>query len=248
MNDASTNPGQTPADRPLQVHVLADDTDRSGGYVTERLREHGAELTWIDRDTIDSPWSATGVDLVLSLGSERSAHEPRWAHVVEAESDVVRVALGSGVPVMAICYGAQLVARALGGTSYRGDGAEIGWRRVDTLDEVLCPEGPWGQFHQDVLSPPPTARVIGSSWFGPQCFVDEAFGARVIAWQFHPEVTPETFSRWVDESADLVRVSGSEPSELKRQALANATRSRLAAFALVDAALDHLGVAVPRPV
>lgn len=232
--------------RPLQVHVVADDTDRDGGYVTERLRELGAELTWIDRDEIPHPWSARDVDLVLSLGSERAAHDPRWVDAVEAESDLVRVALGSGVPVMAICFGAQLVARALGGTSYRGDGAEVGWKRVDTLDEVLCPEGPWGQFHQDVLSPPPTSRVIGSSWFGPQCFLDEAFGARVIAWQFHPEVTPETYLRWVDESADLVRVSGGEPGELKRQALANATRSRREAFALVDAALQHLGVQVPQ--
>ena len=234
-----------PADadaRPLQVHVVADDTDRTGGYVTERLREHGAELTWLDRDDLPRPWRADDVDLVLALGSERSAHDPRWADVVEAESDVVRVALGSGVPVMAICYGAQLVARALGGTSYRGDGAEIGWRRVDTLDPVLCPEGPWGQFHQDVLAPPPTSRVLGSSWFGPQCFVDDAFGARVIAWQFHPEVTPETYLRWVDESADLVRAAGEDPAGLKRQALANAARSRLAAFALVDAALGYLEV------
>jgi GMP synthase (glutamine-hydrolysing) len=230
------------ATEPLQVHVVADDTDREGGYVTERLRERGAELTWLDRDELPRPWSASGVDLVLSLGSERSAHDPRWAHVVEAESDLVRVALGSGVPVMAICYGAQLVARALGGTSYRGDGVEVGWRRVDTLDDVLCPEGPWGQFHQDVVSPPPTSRVVASSWFGPQCFLDDAFGARVVAWQFHPEVTPETYLRWVDESADLVRVSGSSPEELKRQALAHAVRSRLAAHRLVDDALAWLRV------
>ncbi len=228
--------------QPLQVHVVADDTDREGGYVTERLRELGAELTWLDRDELPRPWSASGVDLVLSLGSERSAHEPRWADVVEAESDLVRVALGSGVPVMAICYGAQLVARALGGTSFRGDGVEVGWRRVDTLDEVLCPEGPWGQFHQDVVTPPPTSRVVGSSWFGPQCFVDDSFGARLIAWQFHPEVTPGTYLRWVEESADLVRVSGSSPEELKRQALANAARSRLAAHRLVDEAVAWLEV------
>jgi GMP synthase (glutamine-hydrolysing) len=227
---------------PLRVHVVADDTDREGGYVTERLRERGAELTWLDRDELPRPWSASGVDLVLSLGSERSAHDPRWADVVEAEVDLVRVALGSGVPVMAICYGAQLVARALGGTSYRGDGVEVGWRRVDTLDDVLCPEGPWGQFHQDVVTPPPTSRVVGTSWFGPQCFLDDAFGARVIAWQFHPEVTTDTFSRWVDESAALVRISGSSPEELKRQALANAVRSRLSAHRLVDDAVEWLEV------
>lgn len=228
--------------QPFQIHVVADDTDRSGGYVLERLVELGGEPTWIDRDAIPGEWSADGVDLVLLLGSERAAHDPRWSVPVELESRLVRTALGAGTPVMGICFGAQLAARALGGTSYSGDGAEVGWRRVDTLDPVLCPEGPWAQFHQDVFAPPVTARVLGSSWYGPQCFVDESRGARLIAWQFHPEVTPETFMRWVDESGDLVRVSGGDPAELKRQALARAARSRLAAHALVDAAVAHLGV------
>ena len=214
----------------MQIHVVADDTDRGGGHVVERMRELGAVLTWHDRDHLPRPWSPSGADLVLLLGSERSAHEPSSARSVEAESQMVLAALASGVPVLAICYGAQLVARALGGTSYRGDGPELGWRRVDTLDPVLCPEGPWAQFHQDVLSPPPTARVIGSSWFGPQCFVDDSLGARALAWQFHPEVTTETFTRWVDDDAGLVRAAGDDPGELKRQALAHAVRSRFAAL------------------
>lgn len=231
-----------PDAHPLVVHVVADATDRDGGHVLERLEERGAEIDWLDRDDLPRHWDADGVDLLLLLGSERSAHDPRWESVVERESDMVRVAVGTGTPVMAICYGAQLAARALGGTSYRGDGAEAGWKRIDTIDEVLCPEGPWAQFHQDVLAPPPTSTVLGHSWFGPQCFVDEAFAGRVIAWQFHPEVTTATFARWVDEDAALVRAEGSSPAELKRQALANAVRSRQAAHDLVDAALAYLRV------
>lgn len=228
----------------MKIQVVADDTDREGGYVVERLVQHGGDVEWLDRDDLPlGPDPDTA--LVLLLGSERSAHEPREAFVVKAEEQLVRAALGSGVPIMAICYGAQIVARALGGTSYRAGEPEVGWRRVDTLDPVLCPEGPWGQFHQDVLTPPPTSRVLGSSWYGPQCFIDEEFGARVIAWQFHPEVTPETYARWVESSADLVRASGADPTQLVRQALSHASRAKRAADALVDAALRHLGVAVP---
>ena len=229
----------------MRIHVVADETDREGGYVAERLRDHGFELEWLDRDSLPG-WSdlAPGA-LVLLLGSERAAHASRWQGPVAAEEALVRGALRGGVPVMGICFGAQLLARALGGTSFRGDEPEVGWRRVDTLDSVLCPEGPWAQFHSDVFAPPRQARVLGSSWYGPQCFTDESLGTPAIAWQFHPEVTPETFARWVDGDADTVRLSGADPSLLKRQALANAGRARVAAHRLVDAALDYLQVALP---
>ena len=137
---------------------------------------------------------------------------PKWKDVVEAESRFVRAALRAGTPVMGICYGAQLMARALGGTSWRADAPELGWQRVDTTDPVLCPEGPWGQMHKDVFSPGPTSRVIGTSWRGPQCIIDEAHGARAIAWQFHPEVTAPTYERWVPEG--YYGDTGDDPKEL----------------------------------
>ncbi len=182
--------------------------------------------------------------MLLLLGSAKGAHEPGNADVVKRESALARAALRADVPVMAICYGAQLLARALGGTSYEADDPELGWRRVDTIDSVLCPEGPWAQLHTDVFTAPPTARVLGTSWYGPQCFVDDSLGARSIAWQFHPEVTTETYSRWIDEDEDMIRAAGADPDELRRQALANAARSRNAAYQLTDDALEYLGVAL----
>ena len=164
--------------------------------------------------------------MFLLLGSDRGAHEPSSIDIVKRESALARAALRADVPVMAICYGAQLLARALGGTSYQADDPELGWRRVDTIDSVLCPEGPWAQLHTDVFTAPPTARVLGTSWYGPQCFVDDSLGARSIAWQFHPEVTTETYSRWIDDDEDMIRAAGADPDELKRQTLANAARSR----------------------
>ena len=229
----------------MQVYVVADDTDRDGGYVTERLRALGADLVPLDRDDLPAFESLSAADLVLLLGSDRSAHDDAAAPSVRRESALVLDALDAGVPVMGICYGAQLAARALGGTSYRADDAEIGWLRVDTLDPVLCPEGPWGQFHQDVFSPAPTSRVLGSSWVGPQCFVDESRAASLIAWQFHPEVTPETFERWLEESAAMVRETGQSPQLLRDEGRRRAAACRTAARKLVDAALTYLDVPVP---
>lgn len=226
----------------MRIHVVADAADSDGGYVAERLVQRGGDLVELDRDALPTFASIGDSDLVLLLGSEKSAHEPKWVESVTAEILLVRAALAAGTPVMGICYGAQLLARALGGTSWRADQAELGWSRVDTTDPVLCPEGPWGQMHSDVFAPGPTSRVLGTSWRGPQCIIDDSFGARAIAWQFHPEVTPATYERWVTE--EYYGDTGADAKDLIRQAHANAPRARNLAFALTDSALAYLGVDV----
>ncbi len=224
----------------MRTHVVADLVDRDGGYVVERLEQLGSEITELDRDQLPRYDPLDAPDLVLLLGSDKAAHEPKWAGVVGAESAYVRAALATGTPVMGICYGAQLMARALGGTSWRADAAELGWQRVDTTDPVLCPEGPWAQLHSDVFAPPPSSRVLGTSWRGPQCFIDDAHGARAIAWQFHPEVTPPTYERWVREGYYGDR--GVDEDDLIKQGYAHAAKSRIAAHQLTDSALLYLGV------
>ncbi|WP_159085876.1 type 1 glutamine amidotransferase [Aeromicrobium chenweiae] len=224
----------------MRIHVVADAADRDGGYVVDRLIEHGGEIIELDRDDLTAYDALGGSDLILLLGSDKSAHDDRWIVPVTDEIKLVRSALANRTPVMGICYGAQIMARALGGTSWRSDRPELGWDRVDTTDPVLCPEGPWGQMHKDVFAPGPTSLVLGTSWRGPQCFIDDAFGARAIAWQFHPEVTPQTYERWVNDA--YFGDTGEDPKDLIRQAYANAPRARNLANGLTDAALHYLGV------
>ncbi len=230
----------------MRVVVSADETDREGGYVTERLRQLGAAVEFVDRGALPDRGEVAGegprVDLLLLLGSHRSAHDPRYVRDVMAESDWVRGSLAAGTPVMGICFGAQLMARALGGHSYRMAEPEVGWVRVDSVDHVLCPIGPWGQFHHDTFVPPQNAEVLGSTWHGPQCFIEETHGARAIAWQFHPEVVPEVYAQWVAEAKTTVRAAEADADELVREARRLAPQARTRAFALVDAALDYLGV------
>ena len=227
----------------MRIHVVADAADKDGGYFFERLLQLGAELVELDRDDLPAYAAIGDTDGILLLGSDKSAHEPKWKDVVAAESTFVRDALRGGTPVMGICYGAQLMARALGGTSWRADAPELGWQRVDTVDARLCPEGPWGQMHSDVFAPPPTARVLGNSWRGPQCFVDDSLGTRSIAWQFHPEVTAQTYERWVRDTH--FGETYADEKELVRQAYAHAAATRNRAHQLVDDTLAYLGIPTP---
>lgn len=225
-----------------RIYVIADAIDADGGHLIERLEQLGAEIVYLDRDELPTYDSTLDSALIVLLGSRRSAHDPKWGDVVEAESAFVRSALDDLTPVMGICYGAQLMARALGGTSGRAAAGEIGWQHVETLDPLLCPEGPWAQFHSDVFVPPPTSQILGTSSLGPQCFVDDSLGARAIAWQFHPEVTASTYERWVNELYE----GGSQvdPIILIDQAYENESPSRTAAHRLTDSALAYLGIRV----
>jgi GMP synthase (glutamine-hydrolysing) len=226
----------------MHVLVVADRGDDDAGFVGERLAQRGGELRTVYRDALSDLGPMAPFDLVLLLGSEDAVHDQTRADVVAAESALVSTALEGGAPVLAICYGAQLVAHTLGGSVRPVVRGEVGWFEVESLDPLLCPVGPWLQFHSDVFAPPPGARVTGRSALGPQGFALDPVSGRagVVAWQFHPETTPSTLDRWVHEANGYVRQHGADPAVFARQTHARAEAARTAAHQLVDAALAHL--------
>src|SRR3954447_3644225 len=224
--------------------VIADRDDNETGYVGERLREHGYRLHCVPRPVLLDQVGelVLAAELVLLLGSADAVHDTSRATAVEAEAATVRLALSAGVPVLGICYGAQLIVHALGGSVRPVERGEVGWMEVESLDDELCGTGPWLQFHSDVLTVPPEARPTGRTRCGPQGFVVEpnARHAGAVAWQFHPETTPATLERWVGAMPDYVRFHGADPVELVTEARRRETASREAAARLVDASLRYV--------
>ena len=226
----------------MRVLVVGDRGDDDWGFVGERLLERDAHLVRLDRDALPS-WAdiaGDGADLVLLLGSARSAHLPANAAVVEAESALTRAALDDATPVLAICYGAQLAAYALGGSVGVSPVPEIGMFAHQSYDPVLCPPGPWAQLHSDAFISPPTARVLGASAAGCQGFADESRPGRVLAWQFHPEVTAQEFCTWLDQMDAWARDRGVDVAAVREQVAAHADEMRAPAHELTDAALAYL--------
>lgn len=109
------------------------------------------------------------------------------------ETAFLREAMRAGVPVLGICLGAQLVARASGARIYRAPLGETGWGTVSltragredpvtgSLPEVL----PVLQWHEDTFGLPEQGVLLASSTACPhQAFrVGKAWGL-----QFHVEV------------------------------------------------------------
>jgi GMP synthase (glutamine-hydrolysing) len=105
-----------------------------------------------------------------------------------------------------------------------------------------------------VFTVPAGARRLGDSDAGPQGFVVESGAgvAQLVAWQFHPEVTPGTLARWVDEDGQTLPRVGVDGAAVVAEAVAREANSRASAYALVDVTLDAMGLlradpeAVPR--
>jgi GMP synthase (glutamine-hydrolysing) len=101
--------------------------------------------------------------------------------------------LHSGVPVLGICYGQQLMANILGGRVEKGDRGEYGFAQLDLLHGDTLFKGIEGRqqvwmSHRDaVQDPPPGFEVLGST---STCTVAAMASPErgLYAVQFHPEV------------------------------------------------------------
>ena len=144
----------------LTALFVANSDDADTGYVGEQLIRRGYAPRTVLRDQGGLPVDLAGVDAVVLLGSDWSVHSPVDALALAAEAELVRTAQKTGVPVLALCYGAQVVAHALGGSVSLAAVPEVGFVEVLTDDTSLVPAGPWAQFHLDVIEPPPAARVV----------------------------------------------------------------------------------------
>jgi GMP synthase (glutamine-hydrolysing) len=130
----------------------------------------------------------------------------------------------------------------------RAPQGEVGLCTVESADPVLCPPGPWAQFHSDAFEPPPDARVLGRTAAGVQGFALERGSGRVVGWQFHAEVTAEELARWLDRYADYVRSLGFDPDVVRGEVDSQADALASRAYALTDAALEWLRVSLAAPV
>lgn len=215
--------------------MIANRGDDDPGLVGERLLERGFELELAYRNDA-TPISLDGVDLLVLLGSDWSVYWERLENHVANEAATVRAAAHSDVPVLGICYGGQLMSHALGGSVQRADVTEIGWFDITSDAPELAPPGLWFEYHVDSFTPPVGAEVLATSSAGVQAY---RLG-RMLALQFHPEVTPEIVRRWADDSEQVAIEHGIDFDAVNAQSEQLASSNRERAHGLVDAFLDQV--------
>jgi GMP synthase (glutamine-hydrolysing) len=123
--------------------------------------------------------------LILS-GGPKSVH-------VEGSPRIDAAVLTSGVPILGICYGAQLLALDLGGEVSRTDRGEYGGATLTLVSEGLLTEDqprtqPVWMSHFDTITRPPVGAVVTASTPDTPAAAFEDRGRNLYGVQFHPEV------------------------------------------------------------
>ncbi|HEY7197002.1 MAG TPA: type 1 glutamine amidotransferase [Gaiellaceae bacterium] len=229
--DATTTGGER-----WRALVIEHERPTPPGLVEPWLRDRGAEPEILRIDEEDPHDLDPGdYGLIVSLGSEFGAYQDdiEW---IGHEIDFVRDALEKDVPFLGICFGGQLLARAMGGRVFRSDEEEIGWLPVGTKDPDLVPDGPWFQWHFDSFEVPPGSQVIAENAVGPQAYLL----GRSLGLQFHPEVTTEIMDDWVRVYRHELDEHGVDPDALLEETHARADENRATSLKLLDAYLDRI--------
>ncbi len=185
---------------------------RDHGHVLDVLRLH-------DGDTI--PQELDGIDGVISMGGPMSPDDDSqpW---MEAELRFLARAAAMDLPILGICLGSQLLARALGGTvECRTNGPRIGWDQIR-----LTPQGredrlfaglPWNwttaHWNSWQISKLPQDASLLATGSDDDVQAWSA-GVRVYGFQFHPAIHQETMKVWIDDEPEALANAGQTASEL----------------------------------
>jgi GMP synthase-like glutamine amidotransferase len=219
----------------MQVVVVRHHEEDSAGFIGAAFEARGAQLSTILFPKEGPLPDLRGVAHIVMLGSTCSVYDEGDARAwIDEELAWLRRADAAGVPVLGICFGAQVLAAALGGTVENAGRPEIGWVTVDTADPGLIPAGPWLEFHHDRCLPPAHAAVLARNDLGVQAY---RLG-RHLAVQFHPEVDGDQFRLWLNAGGRTeIEAAGLDPDRLLAQTIAEEPEAAARADRLVASAL-----------
>jgi GMP synthase (glutamine-hydrolysing) len=130
------------------------------GHLGPWLEDGGFAVTRILRE---SPSELPPADLLIVMGSPASVAAGHCGPAAQAEIDAIATWLDSGRPYLGICFGAQALAVAAGGAVTRLPETFRAYARVDVSDGVVdAVAGPWAVWHEDAITAPASADLLGS--------------------------------------------------------------------------------------
>lgn len=196
----------------MRILVVQNSRTAPAGLVGDALAGLGASLVTVAANEGEAlPDSPRGYDGLVVLGGPQDAWDdaqgPHFPRVME----LIRGFHAEDRPVLGICLGAQLAARAFGARVHRHDRAELGVAAVELTeaaqdDPLFGGLGEWlhmVQWHYDTFEFPEGAVPLARS----EACARQAFrlGATLYAVQFHPEATAPIVRGWAARFGEEAR-------------------------------------------
>ncbi|ANJ72777.1 glutamine amidotransferase [Ralstonia insidiosa] len=215
------------------------------GILQPLLEARGYAVRYVDVGVQSVPADDMATaDLLIVLGGPIGAYDDAMYPFVRDEAEAIAQRLAARRPLLGICLGAQLMARALGAAVTPMGVKEIGFAPVtltaDGLNSPLAPlaDGtPVLHWHGDRYDLPPDARRLASTaTCAEQAF---AIGDHALGLQFHLEANLDELEAWLIGHAAELGAAGIDPRALRAQAPAIADRLAQRARDVFTAWLDR---------
>ena len=208
------------------VLILRHIAQETAGTLETALTRAGLEVRYVDlfHEVPDELPLDEASGLVV-LGGPMNVDEVDRYPFLKLDVQWIQQALALRLPLMGICLGAQLLAKALGAKVYQNTVKEIGWYPV-LLMPTAADEPQFGesgarmvfQWHGDTFDLPQDAVLLAR---GSTCR-NQAFrwGQNAYGLQFHIEMTAEMIDEWLNkgnESGELAALDYINPRAVREQ-------------------------------
>jgi GMP synthase (glutamine-hydrolysing) len=187
--------------------VRNDPVDTLG--IARRLLE--TQIPVVAIDAWETPFPPLeSISGVVAFGGSMNVDQTRRYPYLSEERAFVRACVNRGMPVLGICLGAQLLARALGAEVTKAPLREIGFTTIHptpagTTDPILASfvDGDLVfHWHEDTFELPVGGELLATG----DAIVMQAFRAGARAWgiQFHLEIDRREIELWFDDAGEDV--------------------------------------------
>ena len=186
----------------MRVLSLIHQDDAPTGTFADAVRERGSDLLEWNLARGAPPEPPEAFDAVLVFGGGMNVDQEDQHPWLREEEDLIKSLLAAEVPLLGVCLGGQLIAKATGAHVGPATQEEVGWHKVEltpeAADDPLFSAVPARleafQWHSYAFDLPPGGVPLARNPAGLQAFRigDSAWGI-----QFHAEVTREIVEGWL---------------------------------------------------
>lgn len=185
----------------LPIYIVCHADCEPQGYLCTYFDKKNIPYKKINAVKADiSSLDLTAIGALIFMGGPYSVYDNHpW---LEGEFQLIQEAIDRDLLIMGVCFGAQLVSKALGANVCHTDHVEIGWHMIESDTSKLTHLQPLNlaknfevfEWHEDVFSTPEGAIPIFS---GSNHENQGYLLGNILVMQFHLEMTEHMVNEWL---------------------------------------------------